>query len=148
LVSGAAAVSPRGRSLLQESAALAEQGKWRRIAREQISAFYPGPFGTTVLAGIAWLFPSLYGEPDEPSYYMRLCSIVAEADLRVRSKDVSAKALVIVGERDVIYPPEVARETALLLADGDLVIIPRAGHGVFKSHASRINKLIASTMNT
>lgn len=148
LVSGGAVASPQGRSLLQSSAALAEQGEWRRIAREQISAFYPGLFGTTVLATVAWLFPSLYGEPDESAFYMQLCSIVAEADLRVRSKDVSAKTLVINGERDIIYPPEIASETALLLADGDVVLIPRAGHGVFKSHAGRINKLITNAIHS
>jgi len=147
LVSGAAIPAPQGRSLLQESAALAEQGAWRRIAHTQISAFYPSVFGKTLLATVAWLFPGLYGEPEDPAYFMRLCSVVAEADLRVRSKDVSAKALVVVGERDVMYPPAVARETALLLADGDLVIIPRAGHGMFKSHASRVNKLISNAIH-
>ncbi len=145
LVSGGAVVGPQGRSLLQSSAALAEQGEWRRIAHAQISAFYPSLFGRTVLAGVAWLFPSLYGEPEDPAHYVRLCSIAAEADLRVRSKDVSAKTLVVNGERDIIYPPEIAKETALLLTDGDVVIIPRAGHGVFKSNTGRINKLIAST---
>jgi len=148
LVSGGAVAAPQGRSLLQTSAALAEQGQWRRVARAQISALYPNLFGTTILAGVAWLFPSLYGEPDEPAYYVRLCSIVAEADLRVRSKDVSARTLIINGERDTIYPPAIARETALLLTDGDVVLIPRAGHGVFKSHAGRINTLIANMIHS
>jgi pimeloyl-ACP methyl ester carboxylesterase len=143
LVSGGAYLSQQGRSLLQRTIALAEAGLWRELAREQIAAFYPGPVGRYLLATVAWLFPGLYGEPDDPAYFKALSSIVVEADLRARAEDVSARALVINGERDLLYPPGIARETALLLADGNAVTIPRAGHGAFKSHAGRINKLLA-----
>ena len=148
LVSGGAVPSEIGRALLRRSAELAGLGRWRALAREQMIAFYPGLFGRTVLAGVAWLFPALYGEPDDPAYFMRLCTLAAEADLRRRSEDVSARTLVVNGERDVIYPPDVARETALLLADGELVTIPRAGHGAFKSHAGRIHRLIRSWIHS
>lgn len=148
LVAGGAVLSQAGRSLMQRTIALAEAGEWRRLASEQMRAYYPGLIGGSILAGIAWLFPALFGEPDDPEHFVSLCSIVAEADLRSRARDVSAHALVITGERDVLYPPEVARETALLLTDGDLVTIPRAGHGAFKSHAGRINKLLATFLGT
>lgn len=144
LVSAGACLSPEGRALLLRAVGYAEQGDWRRLGREQMAAFYPGFFGSTVLGTIAWLFPSLYGEPEDPSHFISLTRAVAEADLRARSEDVFAKALVINGERDLLYPPEVARQTALLLADGEAVIIPRAGHGAFKSHPGRINKLLVN----
>lgn len=142
LVAGGAYLSQQGRSLLERAVAHAQTGSWRRLASEQIAAFYPGAFGSTVLAGVAWLFPGLYGEPDDPEHFVGLTRVVAEADLRARCKDVPARALVINGERDLLYPPEIAQETALLLADGESVSIPRAGHGVFKSHAGRVNKLL------
>lgn len=37
-------------------------------------------------------------------------------------------ALVIVGERDVICPPELARQLTALLSDGELVVLPDRGH--------------------
>ena len=147
LVSGGAYASQPGRSLLRRVAAFAERGEWRRLAREQILAFYPGLFGSAILASVAWLFPDLYGRPDDPTWFMGLCSLVADADLRARCRDVSATAHIINGERDVLYPPGIAQETALLFADGRLTTIPRAGHGAFKSHAGRINRLILDTMH-
>lgn len=142
LVAGGAYPSQEGRALLERAVAHAEAGAWRRLAREQIAAFYPGVFGSAVLASVAWLFPGLYGEPDDPEHFIGLTRVVAEADLRARCKDVPARALVINGERDLLYPPAIARQTALLLADGESVVVPRAGHGVFKSHAGRVNKLL------
>lgn len=142
LVAGGAYLSQQGRSLLERSVAHAEAGAWRRLAREQIAAFYPGLFGAAVLSSVAWLFPGLYGEPEHPEHYIGLTRTVAEADLRARCKDVPARSLVVNGARDVLYPPAIARETALLLADGEAVSVPRAGHGVFKSHAGRVNKLL------
>ncbi len=142
LISGGAYLSRTGEDLLNRSIALAQIGNWRRLAREQIAAFYPGLFGSCVLSPIAWLFPGLYGRPADPSHFVALTSVVAQADLRARCKDVGSPALVINGERDLLYPPVIARETALLLADGDVVTLPRAGHGAFKSHAGPVTKLI------
>ncbi|MFW5688002.1 MAG: alpha/beta fold hydrolase [Spirochaetota bacterium] len=142
LVAGGAYLSQEGQSLLRRSATLAEQGRWRELARDQIAAFYPNVFGRLVLASIAWLFPGLYGEPDDSDYFVAITSAVVDADLRSRAEDVSARALVVNGERDLLYPPAIARETALLLTDADVVTIPRAGHGAFKSHARRINRLL------
>ena len=142
LVSGGAYLSKQGEDLLKRSIALAQIGNWRRLAREQIAAFYPGLFGSGVLAPIAWLFPALYGKPEDPAHFVALTTVVAHADLRVRCKDVGSPALLINGECDLLYPPSIARETALLMTDGDVVPLPRAGHGAFKSHAGRITKLI------
>lgn len=142
LVAGGAYLSQQGRSLLQRAVAHAQNGQWRRLAREQIAAFYPGLFGSAVLAPVAWLVPGLYGEPEDPDHFVGLTRVVAETNLRSRCKDVSARSLVINGTRDVLYPPEIAQETALLLADGELITVPRAGHGVFKSHAGRVNRLL------
>lgn len=142
LVSGGAFLSARGQDLLDRSVALAAAGLWRALAREQIAAFYPGLLGEYALAPIAWLFPGLYGRPEDPAFFVALTRAVREADLRTRCKDVDAPALLLNGERDLLYPPEIARETALLLTDAESTILPRAGHGAFKSHAGRITKLI------
>jgi pimeloyl-ACP methyl ester carboxylesterase len=142
LVAGGAFMSREGRDLFERSIGFARAGEWRRLAREQTTAFYPGFFGATVLAGVAWLFPALYGEPEDAEHYVSLTSVVASADLRSRCEDVSARALIVTGDRDLIYPPDIARQTALLLTDAESVVVPRAGHGVFKSHAGRTNEIL------
>ena len=144
LISGGAFLSQQGRALLERSVALAQAGYWRTLAREQIAAFYPGLLGSYLLAPVAWLFPGLYGRPADVSHFVSLTTTVARTDLRNRCADVAARSLVINGELDRFYPPDIARETALLLADGDYVTIPGAGHGAFKSHAARIVKLLVA----
>jgi pimeloyl-ACP methyl ester carboxylesterase len=142
LISGGAYISKQGAEFLKRTIALAQIGNWRRLAREQIAMIYPGLFGSWVLAPIAWLLPALFGRPADPSHFVALTTVVVHADLRVRCKDVGAPVLLINGERDRLYPPAIARETALLLTDGDVMLLRRAGHGAFKSHASGIVKLI------
>lgn len=142
LISAGAYLAPEGRELLERLVDYARDERWRDLAREQIRAFYPGPFGATVLAGVAWLFPGLYGAPEDPTHFITLTKIVARADLRKRCEDIAARSIVVCGERDTLYPPGIARETALLLTDAESVTIRRAGHGVFKSHAGQVNRLL------
>lgn len=142
LAAGGAYVSEPGRLLLRRSIELAQTGQWRSLARMQIAALYPDPVGRTLLAAVAWTFPTLYGTPNDPSFYTALTRIAEQSDLRERATDVTARSIVINGERDLLYPPEIATETALMLMNGEAVALPRAGHGVFKSRAGRIRKLL------
>jgi pimeloyl-ACP methyl ester carboxylesterase len=142
LISGGASLSAEGRTLTERAMALAEAGNWRGLARSQIAAHYPDIAGRTLLAGVAWLFPQLYGAPEDPGFFLALNNLLLDHDMRDRAQDVTAPSLVINGERDVLYPPSVATETALLITNGEAVTIPRAGHGAFKSHAGRINRIL------
>jgi pimeloyl-ACP methyl ester carboxylesterase len=62
--------------------------------------------------GVAWALRAMAARPDSTEV--------------LRSFD--RPALVIVGERDVLSPPEVAREMAGLLPAGELVEVPGSGH--------------------
>lgn len=101
--------------------------------------------------GTAWLvetvLPSLIaaGTPDGPSSLVNLLpmliadqsatavawaqrAMAARADSTDVLRGFTGPALVIVGERDVLCPPEVARDMAGLLRSAELVEIPGAGH--------------------
>ena len=148
LVSGGVSPSAAGVSLLEDSIRFATEGAWRRLARRQIAALYPDLFGQTVLATVAWLFPGLYGTPESADHFCALCAIVRDADLEARAPDVSAPSLIINGERDILYPTDAATGTALLLTHGEAITIERAGHGAFKSHANRINRILIPRVST
>ena len=49
-------------------------------------------------------------------------------DRREQLREIAAPALVVVGEEDVISPPEEARAMAEALPNGRLAVIPGAGH--------------------
>ncbi|WP_371779628.1 alpha/beta fold hydrolase [Streptosporangium subroseum] len=50
-------------------------------------------------------------------------------DLRGRLHDVKAPTLLVQGEKDLVYPLELARQTACGIADVRLVVYPGRGHG-------------------
>jgi pimeloyl-ACP methyl ester carboxylesterase len=62
--------------------------------------------------GVAWALRAMAQRPDS-------------ADVL---RDFDRPALVVVGERDALSPPEVSRQLAGLLPDAELVEIPGAGH--------------------
>lgn len=142
LVSGGAAVSEAGRSFLEESVRLATEGEWRRLAWKQMIALYPSLFGRLVLAPVAAMMPGLYGTPDDSSHFCALTSIALSADMRELAQGIESSSLVVNGERDFIYPPDSATGAALLMTNGEAITIPRAGHGAFKSHAAKINRIL------
>ncbi|MFL5349857.1 MAG: alpha/beta fold hydrolase [Hyalangium sp.] len=66
--------------------------------------------------------------------------------LRPDSKDILARyagpALIVVGERDVITPPEKARQMADLISGARLEIIPDAGHLSNQEQPERFNEVL------
>ncbi|TVQ27182.1 MAG: alpha/beta hydrolase, partial [Spirochaetaceae bacterium] len=114
LVAGGARVSDAGRSLLDLAIEDASAGRWRELARRQTRAYYPGPIERAVLGAIAWGFPQLYGTPAHSGHYVELTRIVRDADVRERVAHVAAPILIVNGEHDVFFPPDEARQTALI----------------------------------
>jgi pimeloyl-ACP methyl ester carboxylesterase len=51
-----------------------------------------------------------------------------------RLNDILAPTLVIAGERDRVYLPDVFRDTAAHVRNGQLTIYPRAGHSGTIAH--------------
>ena len=50
-------------------------------------------------------------------------------DLGGRLGEITAPTLVIAGDRDNIYSPEILRRTAQDIPEGRLILYPRTGHG-------------------
>ncbi|MFP4375697.1 MAG: alpha/beta fold hydrolase [Spirochaetales bacterium] len=137
LIAGGAELSDHGKRLMERSVQLAEEAEWRKLAYLQTEAYYPG-LGGRLLAGIAWLLPGLYGTPEDPTHFTALCRLVARVSLYDRISEISAPLVSITGRADLIFPPEVSQRTALLSANGEGIIVPGAGHGIFKSKSSFI----------
>jgi pimeloyl-[acyl-carrier protein] methyl ester esterase len=57
--------------------------------------------------------------------------VLRNADLRAAAAHLQCPALLLMGERDTLVPPEAGRAMAALLPGARLVVIPAAGHAPF-----------------
>jgi pimeloyl-ACP methyl ester carboxylesterase len=141
LVAGGASVSEEGRIVIQQTIEHARAGEWREIAGLQMRSFYPG-FAGAFYGLVGRLFPALYGTPEDPTHFIALSHAALEADLFHRLPELEPRVLCVSGENDIFFPPDEMHKLALLCPEGESHLIPRAGHGVFKSHASEIHRRI------
>lgn len=86
------------------------------------------PVGARFLAPVMWLLDPLV-RPADPSDMVAFARAEDTFDLSGRLGDISAPTLVIAGERDNVYTPEIFRRTAQGVRDGRLLVYPRTGHG-------------------
>ena len=80
-----------------------------------------------------WLLDPLT-RPADPSDMVAFARAEDTFDLGSRLGDVTAPTLVIAGERDRVYTPEIFRRTADGVRLGRLVIYPRTRHRATITH--------------
>lgn len=127
LVSSAHRLGPRGRTVQQEVARCLRRGQARRagaLTMEIMGATAPT---RRALAALGWLLGAHVlgaGDPD------LLATIDAEDafDAGPRLPGLACPLLVVAGERDGFYTPQLFRNTAHGALDGRLVLYPRRGH--------------------
>jgi pimeloyl-ACP methyl ester carboxylesterase len=68
-------------------------------------------------------------------------------DLRGDLSDVSARTLVVHGERDQVISLASAGSLAVELADARLVVLPAAPHAVLHTHADAVARELESFVN-
>ena len=89
--------------------------------------------GARVAAGLMWLIDPLL-RPADPSDMVAFAHAEDAFDLGDRLNDITAPTLVIAGDADDIYPPDIIRRTAGGVAHGTLIIYPGTGHGGTITH--------------
>jgi 3-oxoadipate enol-lactonase len=57
-------------------------------------------------------------------------------------EQIRAPTLIIAGEEDTVYPPELAREMARRIPGAELVMFERTGHLANLEEPDRFNKLV------
>jgi 3-oxoadipate enol-lactonase len=75
------------------------------------------------------------------SYQKTLEASVAQ-DRAAAMEKISVPTLVIAGEEDTVYPPELAREMARRIPGAELVMFERTGHLANLEEPERFNKLV------
>ncbi len=135
LYSSACRMSDEGRLFQRGLAELAGRGQWADFWAEGFGfMFLPhAGAGRTMTRPVVWLIrvvASIFGHPP-PNRTDFLVQVAAEDafDFHDRLHEIGAPTLVIGGERDPFYSPELFRETATGIPNARLVLIPNAGHG-------------------
>jgi len=84
--------------------------------------------GQALTTPLMWLLDPLL-RPRDPADMVAFARAEDTFDLSGRLADISAPTLVIAGERDAVYPPELTAATARGVQHGRLIVYPRRTHG-------------------
>ena len=71
-------------------------------------------------------------------------AIMGRRDSRARLRSTNIPVLVLVGDEDLLTPPEQAREMADLLPRASLVVVPECGHLSTLEEPDRVNRALAA----
>jgi pimeloyl-ACP methyl ester carboxylesterase len=96
----------------------------QHLARMKVASH----LGGWVAAGLAWLLDPVL-RPKDPSDMLRFGRAEINFDVTNRLADVTARTLVIGGDADRVYGPDILRATAHGVRDGRLVLYPGTSHG-------------------
>jgi 3-oxoadipate enol-lactonase len=115
-----------GASYSVRRASVVRERGMSEVVDESISRSFPssgGPWPAQLVAAYREQYLA-----NDPEGYALATEAILEADFRDRASQISAPALVLVGEHDVLFPPDRVRQLADALPAATYGVILRAGH--------------------
>jgi pimeloyl-ACP methyl ester carboxylesterase len=133
LVLGGAAyrLGPVAREAERRSAQLAARGQYRRSLAAMAPVFVASPLAQKLLGAMYWLTAPLASMEHNWEPTDMIATIEAEVafDIGERLGEISAPTLLICGERDRAFSPELFRQTAERIPHAQLIVYEGRGHG-------------------
>jgi pimeloyl-ACP methyl ester carboxylesterase len=118
--------SPQASADRERLIALAQAGRYQDIhAMLWPRLVHPHHQGDPRLRDVVW---DMMRSTGAEAYVRQQRAIMTRADSRSLLPGIEIPTLVLVGEGDVITPPEIAREMAEMIEWASLAVIPEAGH--------------------
>ncbi|WP_243368919.1 alpha/beta fold hydrolase [Microvirga solisilvae] len=120
--------------------ALAEAGRYEQIF-PQIwpKLVHPERQGDTALQETVF---GMMRETGPGAYVRQQRAIIGRADSRPLLPSIEIPTLILVGDGDLITPPEIAREMADMIEWASLVVIPDSGHSSTLEQPERVNRAL------
>ncbi|ALG07418.1 alpha/beta fold hydrolase [Kibdelosporangium phytohabitans] len=118
----AARLGPLGAQVQRECRDLLARGEYR----DAMAALVPGLTENQWAQGALTRIMRLSGAPEDPDGMIALLD--AEDGYDLKCEDVAAPTLLIAGENDLLYPQDVAAETARRIPDARLKLYAGRGH--------------------
>lgn len=135
----ARADSPEMIAVREAAIELFLQGRAREVIEPNIGmAFHPD---NAPALGPAYLAFVLAAGVDQLVRQNR--AVIARPDQRPHLPSVKCPVLVMVGEADLLTPPERSREIAALVPRAELVVVPRCGHMLTMERPQVVNATLA-----
>ncbi|MFD9740073.1 alpha/beta fold hydrolase [Umezawaea sp. NPDC059074] len=125
VVSGAYALGPLARPQLRMGELLAEGKPGYHLIAPGMTR---NPVLLPLLTGVMWAAGLFVRKPANPSDMLAVLRAEDVFDVRERLADIPAPTLVVCGERDYFWTPEMFAETAARIPHGRLISYPRVGH--------------------
>lgn len=142
VASAAHRLGPLGRPAQRRVGEALQSGKPRRAGAEFMRLTGGGSVSRPVLAGIGWLVGKrMYGGDTSDM----VTTIHAEDGfgLHDRLNQITAPTLIVGGERDGFYSPELYRETAALIPNSHLLLREGKGHMAATSYPGYADDVLA-----
>ena len=115
------AVHPEGRAIYERS--LAGSRDLRAMAEARVDVLIAQPADPVVRSEVVETMARI-----DPAAYRIGAEAVWLADQRERAQEIAVRTLVLVGDQDLVTPPELSNELADLIPDARMQVIRGAGH--------------------
>jgi pimeloyl-ACP methyl ester carboxylesterase len=123
-------LGPTGQQVQRNVGRLAASGAHREALRAQTPTLGKSPLGQRLVGGMLWLAaPLMVGRAWNPSDMVATIEAEDAFDLGDRLGEISAPTLIIGGDGDGYYSPELFAQTAERIPRGRLVIYEGRNHG-------------------
>ena len=129
------AVHPEGEAIYERS--MSGSSDMAALANARVDHLIAAPADPKVRTEVVKTMSNI-----DPRAYRIAAQAVWLADQRERARAVGCPTLVMVGERDVVTPPELSRELLELIASGRMDVILDAGHLANLEQPGRIHRLV------
>lgn len=129
------AVHPEGRAIYDRS--LAASGNLRAMAEARVDVLTAQPADPKVRREIVETMSRI-----DPAAYRIGVNAVWLADQRERVQDIDIPTLVLVGERDLVTPPELSNELLDLIPNARMQVIAAAGHLANLEKPGEFNRIV------
>lgn len=140
LADTACRLSPDGRRVQADLAELTAAGRPREAWAALGRAMAASDAGARLMAAALWVMaPAM--DPDDPADMVATIRAEDAFDLSGLLHRIAAPTLLVAGERDRFYTPELFRETAAGIPGCRLILYPGRGHGVL-THRDAVDEVI------
>jgi pimeloyl-ACP methyl ester carboxylesterase len=142
LAATACRLSAHGREVQRRFAELTRQGRPRRAYAAIGPTLAATAAGGRAFAALMWLFGGSQ-RVDDPSDMLVTVAAEDVFDASPELHRITAPTLLVAGDRDRFYTPELFRETAERIPQGQLRLYPGKGHAGVMTHRPAIREIVA-----
>jgi len=135
IIADSFAVHPEGRAIYERS--LAASDNLRAMAEARVDVLLGQPVDPALRSEVVETMARI-----DPAAYRIGAEAVWLADQRERAQQIDVPTLVLVGDRDLVTPPELSNELVDLIPDARMQLIERSGHISNGERPEEFNRIV------